>query len=73
MCRTAIVCKTATVCKRAIVHKMHPTAKSEGVPEGGQLDFCFDLIVASKKDCTVNEKVACVLVRASYFLICDVI
>ena len=26
--------------------------------EGGQLDFCFDLIFASKKDHTVNKKVA---------------
>ena len=28
------------------------------ITEGGQLDFCFDLIVASKKDRTVNKKVA---------------
>ena len=27
-------------------------------PEGGQLGFCFDLILASKKDRTVNKKVA---------------
>ena len=26
--------------------------------EGGQLDFCFDLIFASKKDRTANKKVA---------------
>ena len=26
--------------------------------EGGQLDMCFDLIFASKKDCTVNKKVS---------------
>ena len=28
------------------------------VTEGGQLDICFDLIFASKKDRTVNKKVA---------------
>ena len=27
-------------------------------PEGGQLEFYFDLIFASKKDRTVNKKVA---------------
>ena len=28
------------------------------VTEGGQLDICFDLIFASKKDRTVNKKVS---------------
>ena len=28
------------------------------ITEGGQLDFYFDLIFASKKDHTVNKKVA---------------
>ena len=32
--------------------------RSENSPEGAQLDFYFDLIFASKKDRTVNKKVA---------------